>query len=175
MKNVEKSVLRESEQNFSVYSMRDNFDESKRTMAYFCGICRNLQQKNDQMRKKLIAQRRYSLDYEFRQERDRIERGRIIARDKQKLEKNPDDVIIDSLIIRQTLPESFRRVVKYWEKDIDEALNIIKRKVNSKQKIIINLIHEKTMALSQFTIEIRYELLKFIEEKLKQHQINYSW
>ncbi len=34
-------------------------------------------------------------------------------------------------------------------------------------------IHVK-LGLSQFTIEIRYELLKFIEEKLKQHKINYS-
>jgi hypothetical protein len=175
LKNIEKSVLKEAEQNFSVYSMRDNFDGSKRTMAYFCGISRKLQQKNDQMRKKLIAQKRYSLDYEFRQEREKLENELSIAREKQQLEQHPEQVIIESLIIRQNLSKSLRRVVKYWERNIDKAFIIIKRKVNSKQKILINLIYEKIMALSQYTIETRYELLKFIEEKAKQHQIKYSW
>ena len=124
LKNIEKSVLKAAEQSFSIYSMRDNFDQSKRTMAYFCGICHNLQQKNDRMRKKLIAQKRYSLDYEFCQEREIIEREQSIIREKQKLEQNPEEVIIDSLIVRQTLPESFRRVVKYWERNIDKALSI---------------------------------------------------
>lgn len=175
LKNIEKSVLRAAEQNFSVYSMRDNFDESKRTMAYFCGICRKLQQKNDQMRKKIIAQKRYSLDDEFRREREQIEREQSIVRENQNLKQHPEEVIIESLIIRQSLSESLRKVTKYLDRDIDNALRVIKKMVQSKQKKIIDLINERIMALSQYKIEIRYELIKFIGDKFRQHQINYSW
>jgi hypothetical protein len=129
MKWIEISTLKEAEQILSVYSQKDNFDSSKKNMAYFSAIARNLQQEKDQNRKEKIAHYRYGLEAKAVEKREKIQDELKRRKCEELLEKEPHRQLVNAIIAEMNLPSDFRKTIFIFKKQIDESvLSILKKK-----------------------------------------------
>jgi len=167
MRWIEVSTLKDAETAFSVQSGRDNFDPSKRTMAYFFAIARNLQIRKDQERKKQTARRRYELSESATANRKKVEADMEIQREKQLLEKQPHLKLINALKAELNLPESFRSTITIFKNQMDQAILSITRKKAKRRQSLIEKTHEAIMGLAYLSLETRYDLIKKVNERIK--------
>lgn len=163
LKWIELATIREAEFQFPVQSGRDNFDEGKRTMAYFYAIARNLQQQKDTDRKEIVARRRYGLDQKSRQHRAEI-RARI-AEQKQKKEQ-PQRILIEAIKAEMALPPDFRDDSTIFKEQMTEGIqSILKRKKQNRQHLF-NQTFAEIMALSDYSLETRYGMIKHVKKQI---------
>lgn len=163
---VEQSIIKEAETLFGMYSQKDNFDESKRTMAYFSAIARNLQQKKDQAAKNEIARRRYGLDQKSKAQRKQVEDELALKKEQHQSEQHPDIDIVQAIQAHMNLPEKFRRSVKIYLTIIDEALQAVLRKNKKKQEQLIATIDNQIMKLTNLDLKDKYQWIEYINERL---------
>ena len=163
---VEISTLKEAEQVFAVYSLKDNFDESKRKMAYFVAIARNLQEAKDQNRKEQVASRRYSLDQTEKECRDRIQSELSLKKEQQRLEKEPHLRLINAIKAHMNLPEDLRESANLFKKFIDESIESFLRKGKQRQKTLIEKINKGIMDLSNLSLNERYQWIEYVNERI---------
>jgi hypothetical protein len=174
MKWIELSTIRKAEAQFSVLSHRDNFDPSKRTMAYFCAMARNFQQKKDQQQWEQTARSRYALDQNAKQQRAKIASQLALKKEQQMLEQQPHLAILAAIQCELNLPELFRTTVTIFKKQIDEAIiSILNKKTKSRQHSFLNKTYQGIMNLVGQSLETKYELIHKIKERVNeliQHQ-----
>ncbi len=166
LKWIELSTIRKAEQQFAVQSRHDNFSPAKRTMAYFSAIARNMQNEKNQTRKQQAARRRYALDKMDKQKREKIKSELREQKEKNLLENQPHLKVISALQAEMALPVEFRKTINIFKNKIDQALLAILRKKQQRQKVFIEKIHENIMALSEFSMETRYQLVNQINERI---------
>ncbi len=164
LKWVELATIREAESQFAIQSNRDNFNSGKRTMAYFYAIARNMQQQKDQLQKQQTARQRYSLDKKNTKERKKIRAE--IAGKKQK-NNQPYLKIIEAMKAEINLPTEFRASSTIFKEQMDQGiLSILKRK-RQNQKTLVNKTFDEIMALNEYSIETRYELIEQMKKRIK--------
>jgi len=167
MKWIELSTISKAEAQFSVMSHRDNFDPSKRTMAYFCAMARNFQQEKDQQQREQTARRRYALDQNAKQQRAKIETEFELQKDKLMLEKQPHQVILNAIKCELNLPEAFRAKVAIFKQQIDEAIgSIFKKKLNSQRDNFLNKTYQGIMQLVGQSLETKYQFINYVKERV---------
>lgn len=166
LKWVELSTIKEAEQVFAVYSQKDNFDESKRTMAYYSAIARNLQQQKDQQRKEDIACRRYSLDQISKTYRKKIESESSLKKEQQCLEQEPNLQIVNAIQAHTNLPVGFRKSVNLYKNYIDEAIQSLLRKSKQRQKTLIEKVENGIIELTNLSMNERYDWVKYVNERI---------
>lgn len=163
---IEISTQEEAEAAFAVQSGRDTFDPAKRTMAYFFAIARNMQIQKDQERKEQSARRRYQLSESAKENRKKVQAALEMQREKQLLEKQPHLKLINALKAEMNLPESFRATVTIFKNQMDQAILSIIRKKAQRRQSLIEKTHEAIMGLSYLSLEIRYNLIKQVNERI---------
>lgn len=166
LKWIELSTIKEAEQVFAVYSQKDNFDEAKRTMAYYSAIARNLQQQKNQQRKEDIAHRRYSLDQSSIMHRKKIESELSLKKEQQRLEEEPNLQIVNAIQAHTNLPVGFRKSVNLYINYIDEAIQSLLRKGKQRQKALIEKVKNGIIELSNLSMNERYEWIKYVNERI---------
>jgi hypothetical protein len=166
LKFVESSTIRDAECDFFVYTKRDDFDESKRCMAYFCGIARNLQNNKDQQRKNEIAQRRFGLDQKARKNREEIKVARLDFVRRQELEKKPWLPLIENLKSEFNLPTDFKHVA-IFRKNIDRTLSLMLGKTKKRYRTMIDKTEYAIMNLAEFPLDKRFAMVEFVKERVE--------
>ena len=153
---------------FSSYSQKDNFDECKRTMAYFCGIARKLQREKEQTRKEETACRRYSIEEKAKKRRD--EKTEELSRRKhaELLESEPHRKIVNAIIAEMSLPADFRAKITINKTRIDAAIQAILRKRKQKRNTLLDNTKTAIMGLSQYPLDVRYRWVAYVEERISQ-------
>ncbi len=172
LKWIEIATLKEAEQIFSTYSRKDNFDSSKRNMAYFYAIARNLQREKDQKRKEQTARYRYSLDVNSREKREKIEAELARKKEKELLENEPHLKLINAIVSEMNLPSDFRKTISIFKNQMDEAIQSILRKKEQRRHTIIKNTHQAIMGLSQFSMDVRYEWINYVNERIDFLNVN---
>ena len=162
---VESSTIREAECAFAVLAGKDQFDESKRTMAYFNGIARNIQAKKDQQRKDEMARRRYGLDNQARKKRDEIKAARLDYKRKQLYEKQPWLAVVESLKGEINLPDDFKRF-SLFRRNIDHTLQQMQAKSKKSLSTIADKTEHAIMGLTDYSLQQRFEMAKIFKERL---------
>jgi hypothetical protein len=165
---IELSTLKEAESAFAVQSQRDHFDPGKRTIQYFYAIARNKQLEKDKARKQQVAHRRYGLDQKARKERDRIKDALDEQKQKRLLDAQPHLKITEALKAEMSLPPSFRSRITMFRKQIDHAIRSLLRKKKQKQHTLIEKTHQEIMRLSEFSLDTRYEMIKYVNERIEK-------
>jgi len=169
MKWVELATIRQAEAQFSVLSHRDNFDPSKRTMAYFYAMTRNFQLDKDQQQREQTARHRYALDQDAKQQRAKIATELALKKDQAMLAKQPHLAILNAIQCELNLPEAFRTTVTIFKKQIDEAIgSIFNKKLKSQQDNFLNKTYQGIMQFMGLSLETKYELIHKIKERVNQ-------
>jgi len=168
---VEKTTIHQAEQLFAVYSQKDNFDESKPTMAYVAAIARNLQQQKDQQTKQAAAHRRYGLDQASKENRKKIEHELLLKKEQQRLEKEPNLLVVTAIKSHSYLPDSFSKTVNIFKNDIDNAIQILIRKSKQRQQSLIEKMKTSIMELNHLTINERIDWIQYVNERIN-HFLN---
>jgi len=166
MRWIEVSTLKDAETAFSVQSGRDNFDPSKRTMAYFYAIARNMQIRKDQERKEQTARRRYELSESATANREKVQAALEMQKEKQILEKQPHLKLINALKADMNLPKSLRSKITIFRNQMDQAIMSIIRKKAQRRQSLIKKTHESIMEISYLSLEKRYNLIKQVNERI---------
>jgi len=162
---VERSTLQEAEAQFGMYSQKDNFDESKRTMAYFSAMARKMQQQKDQAVKEAIAQRRYGLDQTSTAQRKKIADELALKRQQQRLEQQPHIDVVQAIQAHMNLPQTFRKSVNIFRMTIDEVLQSVLRKSKQKQQQLMATINHEIMKLTNLSLAEKYEWIDYVKER----------
>ena len=174
MKWIELSTIRQAEAQFSVLSHRDNFDPSKRNMAYFCAMARNFQQEKDQQQREQTARRRYDLDQDAKQQRAKIATELALQKEQQMLQQQPHLALLNAIQCELNLPEAFRSTVTIFKKQIDEAIvSILNKKTKGRQHNFLNKTYQGIMQLVGQSLETKYQLINQIKDRVNE-LINYQ-
>jgi hypothetical protein len=173
LRHVELEAIKEAERRFAVVSRRDNFDPSKRKMAYFCRIALNVQQDRDQARRQEVARKRYGLEQQARRERDKRELELAYRAEEQQLKKQPDKVLFESFENYRVLPPGFRQHTSFWRPLVDGAIEAIKRHRHApRRQELIDRARQMILAQSQASRELRYEFIGHIETRMLELGLN---
>lgn len=168
LKWVEMAVIKEAEQIFSVYSQKDNFDESKRTMAYFSAMARNIQQQRDQQRKEEMARLRYGLEQRAQQRRQALNQELLRRKEAALLEQEPHRSIVNAIMAEMNLPADFRTKISIFKKMIDEGIITLLKKKRQQQQTLLAKTKQEIMGLWNLSLEERYKWVKYIDERMSQ-------
>lgn len=168
MKWIEISTIKAAEQQFAVQSMRDTFLPAKRTIAYFYAIAKNMQIEKDQRRKKETAHRRYSLDQQAKAQRQETRLALEQQQRNKMLEKEPHLRVIRAVKNHMNLPPDFRKTMTVFKNNMDEALLAIVRKKQQARDNFIEKVHQGIMALTEFSLETRQQLVNQINDKITE-------
>lgn len=165
MRWIEISTLKQAEQAFAAASQRDNFEPSKRTMAYFAAIARNMQHQKDQERKAKTARRRYELSQSAKEKREKFEAELKKRKQEQQLEKQPYLKITNAIICHSNLPKSFQATTMIFKNKMDQAiLSIVKKQKQGRQRLL-KKTDDAIMGLSQFSLNVRFEWRNYVNER----------
>ena len=134
-------------------------------MAYFSAIARNLQQDKDQKRKEQTARRRYALDQSTKKKRENIKANLVRQKEKELLEKEPHRKLINAIIAEMNLPPEFRKSSSIFKNQMDQVLSSILRKKKQKRQTLIDKAHQEIMKLSQFSLNTRYDLINYVNDR----------
>jgi hypothetical protein len=168
MRWIEISTIKKAAMQFAAQSKRDTFDAGKKNMAYFYAIAKNMQLEIDQNHMQQEWRRLYSLEREFKEERNKIQLALEEKQRQRMLQKSPHLRVLQAIKGEMSLPPDFRKTIKFYKKMLDEALLSILRKSNIIKKKFVEKIHEGVMALSEFTLELRYQLINQINNRLNE-------
>ena len=168
LKWVEIATIKEAEQVFSSYSQKDNFDECKRTMAYFCAIARKLQGEKDQTRNEETARRRYSIEEKARKRRNEITEELSRREEADLLDSEPHRKIVNAIIAEMSLPADFRAKITIYKNMIDAAIQTILRKKKQKRNTLLEKTKTAIMGLAQYPLDVRYKWVAYVEERISQ-------
>lgn len=173
LRQVELAAIREAERRFFVASAKDTFDPAKRSMAYFCRIALNVQHERDRQRREHIARRRYGLDQAARKVRAERQAELERRRAQQRQQKHPHEAMRQSFDVYRALPESFRGHTSFWQPLLDRAAEAISRRRNpGHRQQLIDRVRLTILAQTETRLELRYEFLSLIENRLQELGIN---
>jgi len=167
IKWVELSTIKEAEVHFSAQGWRDNFDSAKRTMAYFYGIARNLQNQKDHRQREQTARRRYGLEASAMEEREKIKAELNEKKTEQLWKKKPYLKIIAAIQAETDMPPSLRSVFTIFKKMIDQGILEILNKKKQNRKSLIEKTHQAILEVSEYSMEIRYDWIQKIDERIE--------
>ena len=168
LKHVELAVIREAELQFAVQSARDRFDEAKRTLAYFAAIARHLQVNQDNAQRVATARRRYSLDQQAAQQRAEVQTRRVEQQERDVLAKQPEKAIVTFLQAEFNLPPRFRVHSTLHKERLKETLKyLLKQNKPAQLQRCLENTETAIMAFGQYPLSIRYEMIKMIQDYLK--------
>lgn len=175
MKWLELSTIKEAEVNFSAQGWRDNFDSAKRTMAYFYGIarhgsdglCHNLQNQKDQRQREQTARRRYGLEASAREEQEKIKAELKEKKIEQLWKMKPYLKIMAAIRAETDMPPALKSVFTIFKKMIDQGIVEILSKKKHLRESLIEKTHQLIMELGEYSLEIRYDWIKKIDERIE--------
>lgn len=158
LNSYDTKALQQSENDFYVYSCRDNFDERKRTGHYFVGIVRNKQRAIDDSRKEEVIKFRYFVNKEW--EKKRVERDQF-QEEKRLTEENkkyPEKILVIWLVNSMNLLKSLGKVPNFFVNKIKRSLKFLVSKQNIKKHL--ERLKREIMSLTEFDLEQRLEMVK---------------
>ena len=130
-----------------------------------------MQLEKDQQRKEKTARRRYSLDQQAKAQRQETK----LALEKQQrnhmLEKEPHVRVIKAVKSHTNLPPAFRKTMTIFKNNMDEALLAILRKKQQTRNKFIEKVHKGIMALTEFPLETRQQLIDQINQRITELSI----
>jgi hypothetical protein len=170
LSRIETATIKEAEIAFAVYAKHDHFDESKRTMAYFCGIAKNIQDKKDQQRKVEVAQRRYGLDQKARKVREEIKIARQEFLRRREYDKKPWLALVENLKSETNLAPEFKQF-SLFRKNIDRTLSFMSEKGKQRFQTMMEKAEQAVMNLAEFSIQTRFSMVAFVKERIKKLSI----
>jgi hypothetical protein len=165
LSHVESEIIRQAEIAFAVQAGHDHFDESKRTMMYFCGIARHMQDKKDQQKKEEIARRRYGLDQKSRKHRKEILAAQREFQERKELEKKPWLSLVRNLASETRLAPEFKRF-SIFRNHIDRALSIMMEKGSRRFTTMLEKTERMIMDSSEFPLPTRFEMAAFVKDRI---------
>jgi hypothetical protein len=163
--SIETATIKEAEIAFAVYAGHDHFDESKRTMVYFCGIAKNIQYKKDQQRKEETARLRYGLDQKARKHREEIKTTRKEFLRRREHEKKPWLSLIENLKSETNLAPEFKTFSIFRNK-IDRTLSFMLTKGEQRFHTMIEKTEHAIMSLAEYPIQTRFCMVAFVKERM---------
>jgi len=167
LSHIESQFIRQAEIAFAVQARHDHFDESKRTMMYFYGIARNLQDKKDQQKKEEIARRRYGLDQKSRKHREEILAAQRELQERKEFEKKPWLSLVKNLTSETRLSPEFK-CFSIFRNQIDRALAFMTEKGNQRFKTMLEKAERMIMELAEFPLQTRFEMVEFVKERISK-------
>lgn len=165
LSHIESQIIRQAEIAFAVQAGHDHFDESKRTMMYFCGIARQMQEKKDQQKKEEIARRRYGLDQKSRKNREEMLAAQNEFKARKEFEKKPWVSLVKNLVSETRLAPEFKRF-SIFRNQIDRALSFMMKKGDQHFATMLEKAERMIMDLADFSLPIRFEMVEFVKERI---------
>lgn len=166
MLKYDEKAIREAEAEFYAMSQRDTFPETKRSGQYFAGIVRNKQIELDRERKRELYRRRYSLDEQWRKERESYRKELKMRKEEKILRKYPERALLDWITCAVNLKESIGYQSSLFMEKIRETLGALLKKHNFKERLA--QLVDKIMAITDWVIEKRLEVVKKVQEWVTQ-------
>jgi hypothetical protein len=167
LSHVESQIIRQAEIAFAVQAGQDHFDESKRTMMYFCGIAKNMQDKKDQQKKEETARRRYGLDQKSRKYREETLAAQREFQERKEFEKKPWVSLVKNLVSETRLAPEFKRF-SIFRNQIDRALSFMIEKGDQRFATMLDKAERMIMDLAEFSLPTRFEMVKFVKERINK-------
>lgn len=170
LSDIQSATIREAEIAFAVYAGKDHFDESKRTMVYFCGIAKNIQDKKDQQKKEETARRRYGLDQKARKHREEIKAAHQEFMRRQEYEKKPWLSLVENLKAETNLAPEFKHF-SIFRKSMDRTLSLMMKKSKRRFQMMMEKTEHAIMNLTEYPIQSRFSMVEFVKERMKKLSI----
>ena len=167
LSRVESQIIRQAEIAFAVQAGRDHFDESKRTMMYFCGIARQMQDKKDQQKREETARRRYGLDQKSRKHREETLAAQREFQERKEFEKKPWASLVKSLVSETRLAPEFKRF-SVFKNQVDRALSFMLEKGKQRFATMLDKAERMIMDLPEFSLTTRFEMVEFVKERINK-------
>lgn len=159
--------LSEAELRFVVQSKRGTFIASKRTMAYFAAIARNVQQEKDLAEREAAARRRYGLNLEAQQKRAEIQAQFEQNVQEKERRLHPEQQIVAILKAEMAFPPAFRDRLTLQKKRLHDVVKaLLKRKTRPQIRVVIKKTEQEVMRLSEFSLDVRYQMVAMFKEKI---------
>ena len=168
VKWIDISTFKKVELQFAVQSKRDTFDDSKRTMAYFYAMAKNMQKQKEQNCREQVARRRYGLDRQAKEERQKVKLALEEKQRQQQLLNAPHLRVIQAAKQEMAVTPLLKKTITIFKKKMDEALLSILRKNRDRKQKFIEKIHHGIMALSEFSLQTRYQMINYINNRLNE-------
>lgn len=166
IKWIEISTIKQAEMEYAALSNRDNFDYAKQTTNYFYGIARNLQRKKDEDRKEKTATRRYALDKENKQQREKIQNELIMRRQEKQLQKQPHLELLNAIRAEAYLPPHFRKTITVYKNRMDEAIMSMLKKKRAVCQMQLDKAYHMILDMTQLSIEERYQYINYVKKRI---------
>lgn len=167
LSHVESQIIRQAEIAFAAQAGHDHFDESKRTMKYFCGIAKNMQEEKDQQIKKETARRRYGLDQKSRKHREETLAAQREFHERKQFEKKPWVSLVKSLVSETRLEPEFKRF-SIFKNQIDRALSFMMEKGDQRFGTMLDKAERMIMDFVEFSLPTRFEMIEFVKERINK-------
>jgi len=167
LSHVESQIIRQAEIAFAVQAGQDHFDESKRTMMYFCGIAKNMQDKKDQQKREETARRRYGLDQKSRKHREETLAAQREFQERKEFEKKPWVSLVKSLVSETRLEPEFKRF-SIFRNQLDRALSFMMGKGEQRFRTMLDKAERMIMDLPEFSLPTRFEMVEFVKERINK-------
>jgi hypothetical protein len=167
LSHIESQNIRQAEIAFAVQAGHDHFDENKRTMMYFCGIARQIQDKKDQQKKEEIARRRYGLDQKSRKHREEILAAQREYQTRKEFEKKPWVSLVKNLASETRLAPELKRF-SIFRKHIDRALAFMMGKSNQRFRTMMEKAERMIMESTEFPMQTRFDMVAFVKERINK-------
>jgi transposase InsO family protein len=168
LKHVELAVIREAELQFAVQSARKGFDETKRTLAYFAAIVRNLQVNQDDAQRLATARRRYSLNQQAAQQRAEVQTRRAEQQQRAELAKQPEKALVIFLQAEFNLLPDFRKHSTLHKERLKGTLkHLLKHHKPAQLQRCLENTETAIMTLGQYPLKVRYEMINMVHDYLK--------
>ena len=162
----DEKAIREAEAGFFALSQRDSFSETKRTGQYFVGIVRNKQIEPDRERKKELYEKRYCLDRQWKEKRESYRRKLDELKEEETLRKYPERTLLHWITSAFNLKKAIGYQSSFFINKIKEAIGALLKKHNFKERLA--QLVDKIMAITDWTIEMRLELVTKVQEWITQ-------
>ncbi len=158
LNSYDTKALEQSENDFYVYSRKENFDKSKRTGQYFIGIVKNKQREIDVSKKEELVKSRYFFDKEKEKKRLKLEQVQEKKRLSEENKKHPEKGLVTWLVNSMNLLANIGKVPNFFVDKIKSRLKFFMFKQNRKKHF--ERLKREIMCLVEFDLDQRLEMIK---------------
>ncbi len=158
LSKYDSKAIEEAEDAFYAYSVREAFEETKRTGQYFVGVVKNKQIEIDQERKKEILKNRYCTNEEWKRKKESLKQIKQEKEAERMMKKHPEKEIVKGLIEGTKIIKVLDRVPGFILAEIKKGLGIIVSKQN--WKTYLERMKQEIMSLTGYAPEQRLEMVQ---------------
>ncbi len=123
LRHYDSIAIDKADNNFYIYSQREEFDENKRNLGYFRGIVRKIQEEIDFERLKEYMREKYFDREKWRAEQEELRRKKEEQERKERLIKEPEKELLKWVECKMNLPDKMK--VSPVEEGMEEAVKAI--------------------------------------------------